>query len=101
MQVLQDLLHVLLPMLVVVAIISSFKFYCMFYFTCDRSFIYCIYCTEYGASKPRVRGAIANHDDDDDDDELEYQAHLGPTACDNSPTTSRYCEHSSHLIGHQ
>ena len=73
----------------------------MFYFTCDRSFIYCIYCTEYGASKPRVRGAIANHDDDDDDDELEYQAHLGPTACDNSPTTSRYCEHSSHLIGHQ
>ena len=40
-QVLQDLFYVLLQLLVVAAIILSFKFYCkfhcMFYFTCDRS----------------------------------------------------------------
>jgi len=40
-QVLQDLFYVLLQLLVVVAIILSFKFYCefycMFHFTCDRS----------------------------------------------------------------
>ena len=40
-QVLQDLFCVLLQLLVVAAIILSFKFYrkfyCMFYFTCDRS----------------------------------------------------------------
>jgi len=38
MQVLQDLFYVLLQLLVVAAIILSFKFYSMFYFTCDRSF---------------------------------------------------------------
>jgi len=41
-QVLRDLFYVLLQLLVVAAIILSFKFYCtfycMFYFTCDRSF---------------------------------------------------------------
>jgi len=41
-QVLQDFFYVLLQLLVVAAIILSFKFYCksycMFYFTCDRSF---------------------------------------------------------------
>ena len=41
-QVLQDLFYVLLQLLVVAAIILSFKFYCklycMFYFTCDCSF---------------------------------------------------------------
>jgi len=40
-QVSQDLFYVLLQLLVVAAIILSFKFYCkfyyMFYFTCDRS----------------------------------------------------------------
>ena len=39
----QDSFCVLLQLLVVAAIILSFKFccmfYCMFYFTCDRSFI--------------------------------------------------------------
>jgi len=38
-QVLQDLFYVLLQLLVVAAIILSFQFYCMFYFTCDRSFM--------------------------------------------------------------
>jgi len=42
-QDLQDLFYVLLQLLVVAAIILSFKFYCMFYsmfyFTFDRSFI--------------------------------------------------------------
>jgi len=33
-----QVLYVLLQLLVVAAIILSFKFYCMFYFTCDRSF---------------------------------------------------------------
>jgi len=39
-QVLQDLFYVLLQLLVVDAISFNFycKFYCMFYFTCDRSF---------------------------------------------------------------
>jgi len=41
-QVLQDLFYVLLQLLVVAAIILSFKFCCKFYskfyFTCDRSF---------------------------------------------------------------
>jgi len=41
-QVLHGLFYVLLQLLVVAAIILSFKFYfmfyCMFYFTCDRSF---------------------------------------------------------------
>ena len=37
-QVLQDLFYVLLQLLVVAAIILSFKFYYKFYFTCDRSF---------------------------------------------------------------
>jgi len=40
-EVLQDLFYLLLQLLVVAAIMLSFKFYCkfycMFYFTCDRS----------------------------------------------------------------
>jgi len=57
-QVLQDLFYVPLQLLVVAAIILSFKFYykfyCMFYFACNRS----LNCTGFSGFVPRVMNTL-------------------------------------------